>query len=780
MEFGLTKHVTQPTCGDRLLDVVASEDAIPVRNVLVSDSVGVSDHRLITAEVQLPLQIKSSVRCLTRCNFSKFDTLRFESILLSSELYTSPETEVDNFVDQLERVVTSALDAVCPEKTRRVRVSHRRRPPLSAEATMAKRRRRRLERRWKRSGRDSDKEDFRRCCRNTNRLINESRRQLVSSRLDQCVNARQRWSTVRQLLHDDNQLACKIDDPSFCNTFANYFVSKIDSLKSAIASQLIHTTPPPPDPVCPYPSMQLLEPVTSLEVSKLLSTIPPKTCCLDYIPTVIIKQCSFIFSDLIAYLANLSFSQGTFPSKFKHASVTPVLKKPGLDSTVSANYRPISNLNNVSKILERLFLTRLQPHITISSNFNPLQSAYRKHHSTETSLVHLLDSIYHAADNGLATLLLSLDLSAAFDTIDHAILLNRLTSSFGIIGSSHNWLKSYLSNRSFSVTSGSISSAILPSPCGVPQGSVLGPILFTVYVSPLASIISSHNVNQQQYADDIQLFLFLAPASVSSSLSSLQRCVSSLHSWFLHNGLVLNPTKTEAICFGTNPRLKSLRNLTSIEVSTTSVPLSNHVKLLGVTFDSHLNFDKHISNVCSSSYFHIRALRHIRPYLDCETSKTIACAIVGSRLDYANSVFAGISSRNIHRLQRVQNSLAKVVTRSTTNSSSALNSLHWLPIAQRIDYKLATLVHHSLHNTCPLYLSSLLHSYTPSRHLRSSSLNLLSQPRTNTVLASRGFRSAGPSIWNSLPPHLRSIDSYSTFKSQLKTHLFSAASISGP
>jgi len=168
---------------------------------------------------------------------------------------------------------------------------------------------------------------------------------------------------------------------------------------------------------------------------------------------------------------------------------------------------------------------------------------------------------------------LSLDLSAAFDTIDYVILLNRLTSSFGIVGSSRNWLKSYLSNRSFSVTSGSTSS-ILSSSCGVPQGSDLGPILFTIYVSPIASIVSSHGVNQQQYADDTQLFLFISPACLSSSLCSLQWCVSSLHSWFLHNGLVLNPTKTEEICFGTNPRLKSLSSLTSIEVAGSSVPVA--------------------------------------------------------------------------------------------------------------------------------------------------------------------------------------------------------------
>jgi len=137
---------------------------------------------------------------------------------------------------------------------------------------------------------------------------------------------------------------------------------------------------------------------------------------------------------------------------------------------------------------------------------------------------------------------------------------------------------------------------------------------------------------------------------ISSSLCSLQRCVSSLHCWFLHTGIVLNPTLAEAIFYGTDPRLQSLRNLTSIKVARTSVHLADHVKLLGVTFDSHLNFDKHISNVCSAFYFHIRALRHIRPYLNSENSQTISCTIVGSILDHAKSILNGISSRNIHHL----------------------------------------------------------------------------------------------------------------------------------
>ena len=165
--------------------------------------------------------------------------------------------------------------------------------------------------------------------------------------------------------------------------------------------------------------------------------------------------CSPTFSELIAYLANLFFHKGCFPLSFTQAIVifvTPLLKKPALDSSFPSNYRPISSLNNISKILERL--TRLQPHVTSSPNFNSLQSAYRRAHSTETALVNTLDYIHTSAGRSLPTILVSPDLSAAFDTIDHCTVLNRLENSFGITGLALSWIRSYLSNRSQCVAMG--------------------------------------------------------------------------------------------------------------------------------------------------------------------------------------------------------------------------------------------------------------------------------------------------------------------------------------
>jgi hypothetical protein len=439
-----------------------------------------------------------------------------------------------------------------------------------------------------------------------------------------------------------------------------------------------------------------------------------------------------------------------------------------------ANFRPISNLNNISKILERLFLVRFQHHVTSCPNFNSFQSAYRRNHSTETALLLTLDSIFTAGDKSDATLLVALDLSAAFDTIDCQILLTRLKTSFAVDERVLQWLSSYLTNRSQVVAIGNSRSNPANLTAGVPQGSVLGPILFALYISPLGRIISSYGISHQQFADDTQLYISVSPSTVNSSLILLRDCLHSLHNWFSLNYLALNSDKSDCILFSTVQRSKHFPPVPSVDIAGSIVPLSKTVKTLGVTLDSHLTFDLHVQNTTKSCYYHIKALRYIRSSITPETAKAIACSIVCSRLDYANSLLYGVSEANLAKLQRVQYSLAKVVLGPTISSSGsyAIKQLHWLPIKSRIQFKIATLTHKVLSSKEPIYLYSLLSQYSPSRSLRSSNQNLLTQPRTHSVFGSRAFRSCAPSIFNSLPCEIRSIQSVASFRAKLKTHLF--------
>ena len=171
------------------------------------------------------------------------------------------------------------------------------------------------------------------------------------------------------------------------------------------------------------------------EVSKIIARLSNKSSPLDYIHTSVLKACSDVFSPLITRLTSLSFSEGRFPDGFKVAQVTPLIKKDGLDVDDPANYRPISNLNTISKVIERLCLARILPHVAATGRFNPLHYAYRKHHSTETALVKILDDLYRIIDDRRSAVLIGLDLSAAFDTIEHHILIERLETVFGVTGS---------------------------------------------------------------------------------------------------------------------------------------------------------------------------------------------------------------------------------------------------------------------------------------------------------------------------------------------------------
>ena len=610
-----------------------------LEDVRVVDSGFISDHQLILATLHTS-SMDSSLGGVpvTYRRIKDIDPVEFESRLRRSSLFSSPALTAESYASQFEEVVVETLDAMAPLRTRV------RRPPkkitrwLSDEAVEAKRERRRLEKRWSSSKSDSDRIAYRRACRRANKLFNESRKDYFRSQLASSEDCRERWQITKRLLHSARTAQNRAVDElqQLCDKFAKFFINKIISLKHSVALTLstisiFHA----PDSIYVGEPLDSVTDVTADEVLKLILSMPSKSSSVDFIPTSLIKLCPLAFFEIIATLANLSFSQGIFPTKFK---------KPSLDPDNPANYRPISNLNNISKMLERLFLSRFYPHVPSSPHFNHFQSAYRKFHSTESALLHTFDSIYRSADQSKPTFLVSLDLSAAFDTIDHSILMNRLSTSFGIQGSALAWLTSYLSDRSQTIRIGSAASG--PSNCqsGVPQGSVLGPILFSLYISPLGHIISSFNISRQQYADDSQLYISLVPDSIRASLDRFETCLSAVRSWLCTNGLCLNPDKPDSIILGTHQRFRTFPAIPAVKIANTDINISNEITSLGVIMDSKLTLDSHISAICESCYHHLRSLRHIRRSLTQDMAISVAVAIVQSRLDYCNSLLYDISN----------------------------------------------------------------------------------------------------------------------------------------
>ena len=453
------------------------------------------------------------------------------------------------------------------------------------------------------------------------------------------------------------------------------------------------------------------------------------------------------------------------------------MKKETLDPDVLKHYRQISNLPFLSKVLERIVAIRLdsQSH----PNSEKEQSAYKKFHSTETALLKIQNDILLSIDQQKCVLLLLLDLSAAFDTVDHSILLNRLEKRFGITGSALKWVLSYFENRRQQVVVDGVKSEETVLSCNVPQGSVLGPKFFLDYESPLGEIIRSHGLNAHFYADDTQIYIAFKPKhDAKDALSKLHQCMSDVRKWMAANYLKLNDDKSEFLLLGTAKNLKNV-SIVSVKVGNCEIERSDSVRNIGAIFDTHLKMEQQVSQTCKSAWHRLHQIGKIRPYLSAEETKSVIHAYVTSKLDQNNSLLLGIPDTQTSRMQKVQNAAAKMIFRKKKydHVTPLLKDLHWLPIQQRISFKVLLLVYKALNDSAPSYLTQTLNLYQPRANLRSAkdSLSLVIPATKLKTYGDRAFSVGGPLLWNDLPFSLRNCKTTESFKRQLKTHLFCVA-----
>lgn len=775
--FDLHQHITSPTQANcHTLDLLLSRNST---NTCISEvdlvNPGLSDHSAIL--FKLPFKrLSTSTRVVkTIRKFSAINTNDFSTDIISSSLYTQPADTLSKFSLQFDQCLSTILDKHAPLTTISCRAQANK-PFITPEIKREKAKRSRLESIYRRNKSNLvNKSRFLHQTDIVSKLVTSSKRSyfrnLISSNQD---NPKKIWNSMNDLLGRNIPKVLPNSESlsNLASSFLEFFDDKISKLCSSIPSQFNNVLFSPP--AVDVPVFSRFDLCTESEIRKLILCSSSATCSLDVIPTKLIKSCLDALAPPITRLVNLSLTEGIFPESFKHAIVSPLIKKPSLPKDDLSSYRPISNLNFISKILEKVIYSRLCNHLDSFSSLSRFQSAYRKFHSTETALLRVQNDLNIAINRKQVSALILLDLSAAFDTIDHSILLNRLSTSFGVSDSALSLLTSYLSCRTHSVLIGQESSATLSLTRGVPQGSVLGPLLFTLYTTPISHIIDSLCLQFHLYADDTQLYLSFVSSDAEQSLCRLSSALDKVFSWFCVNRLSVNPSKTEYLLIGT---LQQRSKIHTSSVCFQSLPLcpTESARNLGVVFDSDLSFKKHISGVCRSSFFQIRQLRQIRSSLDRNSAIILANSLVHSKLDYCNSLLYGLPSSSTYRLQIVQNSLARAVCNATkfkSNTKSLLKTLHWLPVSQRIKFKIAVLTFKTLQIGKPSYLSDLLVRYQPSRNLRSASNNLLVVPDIRTSHGRRSFSFAAPTIWNSLTPQLRSCTSLPNFCSLLKTHLF--------
>ena len=358
----------------------------------------------------------------------------------------------------------------------------------------------------------------------------------------------------------------------------------------------------------------------------------PKSCELDPILFKLLIECRESILPSLTDLFKSSLASGIFPQCIKSALVTPNLKKRCLDHNDLNNYRPVSNLCSIAKLLEKPVLSKISSYLNSHNPYNTCQSAYHPGHSTETVLLKVVNDLFLSLNKGNIYVLALLDFSSAFDIIDHPILVHRLHTDFGFTDTVLQWFSSYLTDCTHYVSLSYHCSAFAPVHSGVPRGSVLASMLYTMYTKTLSAIIESHSITHQLFADDLQLLMSAHPDKISELLHSMQSCISDVKAWATVIMHKLHGNKTELMLV-TSKRAKHLHNLpTSIIIGNAQIPFKQSVKNLGFTLDCHLTMNAHVSNIAWTCYFELHRYASIRRFRKSTATATLVSALAFSKI----------------------------------------------------------------------------------------------------------------------------------------------------
>jgi len=767
--YNLKQTVTEPTqrYGHTLDLVVHRNDDDIIHSTNVCHDLA-SDHYAILCHLSTP-KLKCPPKIISTRSIAKIDHVKFAHDIAQ---FSTPNMSISEFNSNLSNI----FDKHAP--MRRVQIRERKNSPwystISGQLREVKSERRRAEREWRKSRLTVHKQIYDSAKRKVASLVDTAKTTFYSSLVSSSRTCKQLFQNMSHLLGKTKQVSLPSvsDIKTLPNMFADFFRNKILTIRNCFPStSQSHNTLPPfsGTPLSAFDS------VTEDVVRKIIMQTTPNTCELDPMPTKFLFQHLDLLLPTITHIMNESLVSGVCPTEFKTAILKPLLKKSNLNPDELKNYRPISNLPYLSKLLERLVLRQLFSHLTSHSLLSDHQSAYRPGHSTETVLLRIANDLLNSLDQDKISVLLLLDLSAAFDTIDHDILLSRLNTTFGISDTALNWFRSYLSDRKQIVVVNGNRSSESTLNFGVPQGSVLGPVLFILYTTPLTHLIDTYSIRHEMYADDTQLVHSDNPPNYHDLIQSLQESVTEVKNWMAENKLKLNDDKTEALRI-LPPSVDATSLPSTVDLGNTSVSFSDHVRDLGFFIDKDVSMQHHIRKTCQLAYFELRRISSIRHYLTLDATKTLVSSSILSRLDYCNSLLIGCPQTLLKPLQQVQNSAAKLIYKAkrSTHCTPLLQELHWLPIEQRIKYKAACLCHHVITGTAPQYLSDIFEIYTPSRSLRSATDDRIFRVPNykRKKHGGRAFSSSAVQIWNSLPHHVRHSPSLPSFKTNLKTFLF--------
>ncbi|CAC5422780.1 unnamed protein product [Mytilus coruscus] len=614
-DHGLQQHINGPThIHGHTLDVIITREISSilkntpvVHDPYLCDKKGnpAGDHMALFAQLRIsrPSKYRQTV------TYRKYRDINLDDIkndfVESIPPVVNATEPVDSLVSLYNTNLISDIDKHAPIVSKEITL----RPNTewhTEELRDAKRNCRKAERRMQKTNLTVHQQIHRDACVHANKLLIRCRKEHFSTKGEEAEHDQKQLFRLSKHIMGEKQetiLPSHKDEKDLANKFCQFFMNKIEMIRANLSASnkrsITMCDIMKSDEKFNGEHLSSFKPTTITELTKIIQSAPSKHCELDPMPTYLLKSCSNELLPVMTNIVNCSLSESLVPSSFEQAIVRPLLKKPSLDREVFKNYRPVSNLPFLSKVLEKVVSSRLEHHIESNNLHENLQSAYRARHSTETALLRVHHDIVSALDKNSCVVLLMLDLSAAFDVIDHKILLERLNYSFGVSDSVLSWIESYLKDRTQRVAIGTKQSDDLRLQYGVPQGSVLGPKLYCMYSKPVGEICRRHKILYHSYADDTQAYQVIKPEGDWDDLSDrLKACLSQISDWMTSNMLKLNQDKTELIVFAPKHRVKQLSKY-ELPFDGTFLSDANCVRNLGVFFDKTLSMEQQVSDTGS-------------------------------------------------------------------------------------------------------------------------------------------------------------------------------------
>ena len=552
------------------------------------------------------------------------------------------------------------------------------------------------------------------------------------------------------------------------NVFNDFFTSVGRKIQSSIPQ--VSTTSFGHYLSSPNPNSMYLVTTNHEEVLSIISNLKNSAAGPDEIPPKLVKAVAPLICDPLVHVFNLSLQQGIVPKALKTARVIPVYKNG--NKNIVSNYRPISVLPCFSKILEKLMFDRLYRFLVKFDMLYDFQFGFLPGRSTAHALLHFTDMLTDAFEKKLFVSGTFLDLSKAFDCLDHEVLLSKL-AYYGVRGILLDWFKSYLCNRNQFVVISNVFSNHLPVKCGVPQGSILGPLLFIIYINDLCK--ASDKLHFILYADDTNIFCSHEDPQTLMHIVSNE--LSKVRIWFCANKLLLNVNKTASILFSTPNRLP-VPSIHSIHFCDTEVPLCKSVKFLGVLIDSHLTWIDHIQAISKSISKGVGIIARLRHYLPRKILVTLYNSLIHPHLSYCALLWGGTYCSRIYPLLVLQKRALRLIanyhpSQTTRDLFTKLSILHVFDIHR---YQIGIFMYSWCNGIIPNIFKSMFQFRHETHTHLTRNMNSLSIPSFKLTSSQQTIRFTGPTVWNSLPLNIQRSRSLNLFKKYLKLFLISKRS----